>query len=125
MRRPGKTKANAGETLVEVMASVVIFLMMVGILQSAILYSRAALEKSRQMREDNEAICEQLRNRSKETGGTSSLNFQAVSADGSITGNQVFSVESAENRYLHSSRRHEEEHYLLLLYVGKRDECGR
>ena len=58
MRRPGKTKANAGETLVEVMASVVIFLMMVGILQSAILYSRAALEKSRQMREDNEAICE-------------------------------------------------------------------
>lgn len=98
MRRPGKTKANAGETLVEVMASVVIFLMMVGILQSAILYSRAALEKSRQMREDNEAICEQLRNRSKETGGTSSLNFQAVSADGSITGNQVFSVDATKAR---------------------------
>lgn len=96
MRKPKKTKANAGETLVEVMASVVIFLMMMGILQSAVLYSRAALEKSRQIRADNETICEQLRETPKVTGGTSSLNFQAVSADGSITGNQVFSVDATK-----------------------------
>ena len=69
MRKTEKTKANAGETLVEVMASVVIFLMMMGILQGAVLYSRAALEKSRQMRADNEAVCEQLRKTPKQTGG--------------------------------------------------------
>ena len=96
MKKPEKTKANAGETLVEVMASVVIFLMMMGILQGAVLYSRAALEKSRQMRADNEVVCEQLREKPKQTGGTSTLYFQAVSADGSITGNRVFSVNATK-----------------------------
>ena len=92
MRNHKKTRANAGETLVEVMASVVIFLMMVGILQGAILYSRAALVKSRQMRADNETICEALRTEEKKSNGSSSLRFQAVSADGKTLGNQVFQV---------------------------------
>ncbi len=92
MKDVKKTRANAGETLVEVMASVVIFLMMVGILQGAILYSRAALVKSRQMRADNETICEALRTKEKESNGSSSLRFQAVSADGKTLGNQVFQV---------------------------------
>ena len=96
MRKQKKTKANAGETLVEVMASVVIFLMMMGILQGAVMYSRAALEKSRQMRADNETICELLRETAKVPGGTSSLNFQAVSADGNITGNRVFKVDATK-----------------------------
>ena len=96
MRKQKKTKANAGETLVEVMASVVIFLMMLGILQGAVMYSRAALEKSRQMRADNETICERLRETAKVLEGTSSLNFQAVSADGSMTGNQVFKVNATK-----------------------------
>ena len=92
MRNHKKTRANAGETLVEVMVSVVIFLMMVGILQGAILYSRAALVKSRQMRADNETICEALRTEEKKSNGSSSLRFQAVSADGKTLGNQVFQV---------------------------------
>lgn len=95
MKDVKRTRTNAGETLVEVMVSVVIFLMMMGILQGAILYSRAALEKSRQMRAENEAICEALRKSGNLSDqGASKLTFQAVSADGKTTGNTVFKVEA-------------------------------
>ena len=42
-----KNRWNRGETLVEVMAAMVIFLLLMGILQGSVKYSRAALEKSR------------------------------------------------------------------------------
>lgn len=88
-----KNRNNAGETLVEVMASMVIFLLLVGILQGAILYSRAAMEKSRQIRTRNEEICENLRSaQTTVTGSNPSMTFQAVSADGSVKGNLVFQV---------------------------------
>lgn len=45
-----KTRANAGETLVEVMASVFIFLIMMGIMEAAISYSNASLAKNKEIR---------------------------------------------------------------------------
>lgn len=88
-----KNRWNGGETLVEVMATMVIFLLLMGILQGSILYSRAAMEKSRLLREQNEEICESVRNVAQENNGTqTTMTFQAVSADGQVTGNQVFSV---------------------------------
>ena len=48
-----KTRANAGETLVEVMASVFIFLIMMGIMEAAISYSNASLAKNKEIRANN------------------------------------------------------------------------
>lgn len=88
-----KNRWNRGETLVEVMAAMVIFLLLMGILQGSVKYSRAALEKSRLLREQNEEICESVRNEIQENNGAqTTMTFQAVSADGEVTGNQVFSV---------------------------------
>lgn len=88
-----KNRWNRGETLVEVMAAMVIFLLLMGILQGSVKYSRAALEKSRRLREQNEEICESVRNATQEKNGAqTTMTFQAVSADGEVTGNQVFSV---------------------------------
>lgn len=88
-----KNRWNRGETLVEVMAAMVIFLLLMGILQGSVKYSRAALEKSRRLREQNEEICERVRDAIQENNGAqTTMNFQAVSADGEVTGNQVFSV---------------------------------
>lgn len=88
-----KNRWNRGETLVEVMAAMVIFLLLMGILQGSVKYSRAALEKSRLLREQNEEICESVRNAKQENNGSkTTMTFQAVSADGEVTGNQVFSV---------------------------------
>ena len=88
-----KNRWNRGETLVEVMAAMVIFLLLMGILQGSVQYSRAALEKSRSLREQNEEICESVRNAKQENNGVqTTMTFQAVSADGEVTGNQVFSV---------------------------------
>ena len=88
-----KNRWNRGETLVEVMATMVVFLLLMGILQGSVRYSRAALEKSRFLREQNEEICESVRNaRQENNGAQTTMTFQAVSADGEVTGNQVFSV---------------------------------
>lgn len=88
-----KNRWNRGETLVEVMAAMVIFLLLMGILQGSVKYSRAALEKGRRLREQNEEICERVRDAIQENNGAqTTMTFQAVSADGEVTGNQVFSV---------------------------------
>lgn len=49
--------------------------------------------KEQALREQNEEICESVRNAKQENNGAqTTMTFQAVSADGEVTGNQVFSV---------------------------------
>ena len=55
-----KSRANAGETLVEVVASIFIFLILMGILQGAITYSSNSLKKNKEIRSDNAKIMEAL-----------------------------------------------------------------
>ena len=88
-----KTKANAGETLVEVMASIFLFLILMGILEGAIHYSSNALKKNKEIRSDNAKIIEAL----QDTAATPVENgknviFRAANSDLSVQGNQVFSV---------------------------------
>ena len=52
MRKHKKTRANSGETLVEVTASIFIFLIMLGIIQGAISYSQASLAKNKEIRSE-------------------------------------------------------------------------
>ena len=56
MHRIKRIKAKAGETLVEVMASMFIFLIMFGVLEGAISYSNSVLKKNKEIRADNAAV---------------------------------------------------------------------
>ena len=62
MRPIKKSRANVGETLVEVVASIFIFLILMGILQGAITYSSNSLKKNKEIRSDNAKIMEALQN---------------------------------------------------------------
>ena len=92
MKKHKKTRANAGETLVEVTASIFLFLIMMGILQGAIAYSNAALAKNKQIRSDNAAILAKLQNTTTVEGEVRNLQFGAVNSDLTVKGNAVFQV---------------------------------
>ena len=92
MKKHKKTRANAGETLVEVTASIFLFLIMMGILQGAIAYSNAALAKNKQIRSDNVAILAKLQNTTSVEGEVRNLQFVAVNSDLTVKGNAVFQV---------------------------------
>lgn len=88
-----KTRANAGETLVEVVASIFIFLILMGILQGAISYSSNALKENKKIRKDNANVIEALQN----TQVTSvkegeSITFVAANTNMTVLGSQVFST---------------------------------
>ena len=94
-----KSRANAGETLVEVVASIFIFLILMGILQGAITYSSNSLKKNKEIRSDNAKIMEAL----QDTEVTSvernkNIDFNATNSDMSIKGNHVFSVATDLNK---------------------------
>lgn len=95
MRPIKKTKANAGETLVEVVASIFIFLILMGILQGAITYSSNSLKENKKIRSDNEKVIEALQSAQIESVGNQSnqqIAFRAANSDISVIGNQVFAV---------------------------------
>lgn len=88
-----KNAANAGETLVEVMASIFIFLIMVGILQLAVSYSGAALQKNKEIRADNAAILQSLAGAEVTSNGTDqNVTFKAANSDLTQFGKEVFTV---------------------------------
>ena len=87
-----KLRSRDGDTLVEVMASIFIFLLMMGILQGAVSYSSASLKKNQQIRRDNAQILEELSAApmEKNTAAESvTLPFYAASSDLSETGSTV------------------------------------
>ena len=93
MQQIKKTRANAGETLVEVVASIFIFLILMGILQGAISYSSNALRENKKIRSDNAKVIEALQN----TGSTSvksgeEIAFVATNANMTVAGSQVFAT---------------------------------
>lgn len=92
MAIPKKTKANAGETLVEVVASVFIFLLMMGILQGTISYSSAAMEKNKEIRQENEQIISGLQSAGTQSAGRQTIGFSAVNTDMTVMGNEVFRI---------------------------------
>ena len=99
MRPIKKSRANAGETLVEVVASIFIFLILMGILQGAITYSSNSLKKNKEIRSDNAKIMEALQNTEvTSVERNKSIDFNATNSDMSIIGNHVFSVATDLNK---------------------------
>lgn len=88
-----KTRANAGETLVEVVASIFIFLILMGILQGAISYSNNALKENKKIRKDNAKVIETLQSAdvtSVKEG--ENITFVAANTNMTVLGSQVFST---------------------------------
>ena len=95
MHRIKRIKAKAGETLVEVMASMFIFLIMFGVLDGAISYSNSALKKNKEIRADNAAVLKGLQSSEKTvTGSQKTIRFRAADSGLTQIGNVVFSVDA-------------------------------
>ncbi len=89
----GRKNGKSGETLVEIMVSAFLFLILMAVMQGAISFCTNAQRKSEQIRKANAEICQNLHGAlTTEDNGSRSFNFQAVSADGTVEGAQVFSV---------------------------------
>lgn len=93
--RKNRIFSRSGETLVEAIVSIAIFLMMMAILQGAISFCTNAQRKSEQIRKMNAEISKNLPAASYTAGGTvAKYEFKAVSADGTQTGmNVLFQVD--------------------------------
>lgn len=89
--------SRSGDTLVEVMASIVIFLLMMGILQGAVAYSGRALIKNQEIRKENSKILEEISKATptKASGtDTVSQTFRATNSNLTAIGNDVFTVKT-------------------------------
>ena len=82
MHRIKRIKAKSGETLIEVMASMFIFLLMIGVLQGAISYSNSALTKNKEIRANNAAILQELQSTEGTTTGGGTTGDNAGSTSG-------------------------------------------
>lgn len=113
-----KNRRNAGETLVEVMASIFIFLMMMGILQGAVSYSSAALAKNKEIRARNAEILESLAGADTEKKSEVTFQFRASNASLSVLGDRTFAVDAelAEKQAGYTDQNGERQNVTFYLY---------
>lgn len=93
MMKLHKIRKKSGETLVEVVASMFIFLILFGILQGAISYSHASMEQNKKIRAQNAEIIRNLASAEQTSGSDQTLRFVATTPEMDRIGNQVFSVD--------------------------------
>lgn len=130
MHRIKRIKAKSGETLIEVMASMFIFLLVIGVLQGAISYSNSALTKNKEIRANNAAILQELQS-SEETVTGSQKTIQFRAADSGLTqiGNVVFSVDatldSKQITYTDAENRQQNTTFYLYGPVAASSEFGQ
>ena len=109
-----------GETLVEVVASIFIFLILMGILQGAITYSSNSLKKNEKKFEVTmQKIMEALQNTEvTSVEHNKSIDFNATNSDMSIKGNHVFSVATDLNKKIvtYTDSKGEEQTITFYLY---------
>lgn len=90
-----KRKNRAGETIVEVLAGAVIFLLLMAILQGAVAFSGRAQRKSQNLREDFSAMSRKLEETPTAANpeeGSAVYEFYAYDTDEKVQGNQVFAI---------------------------------
>lgn len=84
-----KKHKDAGETLVEIMVSAVLFLMMMAVMQGAISFCTNAQHKSEQIRASNAKICRIIRESGGSTVRSDPYTYAFRSKSGSST---VFNI---------------------------------
>lgn len=82
-------RQRRGESLVELLAAAVIFLLLLATLHGAVRFSSNSLHKAEEIRENAAALQESLRSAPVVDGASAEITFQAVSPDGSVTGGSV------------------------------------
>jgi len=83
-------RQRRGESLVELLAASVIFLLLLATFQGAVRFTSSALHKAEDIRANAAALQASLRKAGVDGGGTeAAYTFQAVSPDGSVTGGNI------------------------------------
>ncbi len=95
-KKPGKNRS--GESIVEVMVSAAVFLLLMAVLQGAVLFCNSAQKKSQQIRKDTAEICKKLPSAPISENGSDNYVFYAVSADGTVVGDRVFSISAKKQK---------------------------
>lgn len=89
----GRRSMRSGETIVEVIVSAMIFLMLMGVLQTAITFSGRAMDKSRKLRKDYTAMFQAIPDAPVTSSGTTkTYQFRAYNTEETVEGNLVFSI---------------------------------
>jgi len=88
-RLNGVLRSRRGESLVELLAASVVFLLLLAAFHGAVRFSSNALRKSGDIRENAAALQVSLRGAAADGGTLADYTFQAVSPDGSVTGGTV------------------------------------
>ena len=120
-----KTKFNAGESIVEVMASVFVFFIMIGILQGAISYATASMNKNKQIRADNVKIIEALNKTSITSKEDHDFRFVATYKEMNVVGNQVFTIHAslAQKTFTYTDTKNQSQTMTFYVYeIGGRDD---
>ena len=84
-----RLKSQRGETLVELMVSIVIFLLLLGTLAGAISFATAAQQKAQSLRDNAAAFQQSVRHGTAKGDATKPEAFYATTYDESQTGTQV------------------------------------
>lgn len=86
-----KVQKKSGETLVEILVSIFLFLMLASVMQAAMVFCGNAWQKSKEIRQTNQEICRNLRTTPYTSGSQTELfEFYAFSPeDGAGTGGTV------------------------------------
>lgn len=92
-RRKKALRPRGGETIVEVAVSAVVFLLLMAVLQSAVTFSTAALDKNKRQRADHAEMMEALQTATAEPSTQMyKYTFYAYDATETIKGHEVFDI---------------------------------
>ena len=125
MRHLKKNGKNAGETMVEVVASIFIFLILMGIMQGAISYSTASLKKNKEIRANTASVLNQLTQTAVSDQKEKNLSFYAVGSDGRI-GNKVFDVQTklGKKKVVYTDTKGQQQETTFYLYDSVENTTG-
>lgn len=125
MRHLKKSRKNAGETMVEVVASIFIFLILMGIMQGAISYSTASLEKNKEIRANTASVLSQLTQTVVTDQKERNISFYAVGSDGRI-GNKVFDVQTklGKKKVVYTDTKGQQQETTFYLYDSVENTTG-
>ena len=85
-------RSRRGETMVEVLVSMVLFLMLFAVLLGAVRFASNAQVRAETIRQRATALQRDLRRQTPTGGDSKTYQFVAVSEDGGTTGSRVFQV---------------------------------
>ena len=85
-------RSRRGETMVEVLVSMVLFLMLFAVMLGAVHFASNAQVRAEAIRQSATELQRSLRSQTPSGGDSKTYQFVAVNEDGTQTGNRVFQV---------------------------------